>query len=216
MNGVNNMTKCNTKKAIFILSGIAAIVLIVMFGRSYNSNKSVEPAANSSTESYTGTAKAGERFGDWSVACEKEQGQDGAADKNVCFLSQVLTSQPAADTSSDKKDKKEKVSVQKVAEFRIGYFGGSKELKMIQILPFGINLQAGTSIIITKDKLVSPGKFTTCQPFGCLAVADLTDTIDSIASATESAFVGVMTIDGKQMNIPLSIKGLKDGVAALK
>ena len=87
---------------------------------------------------------------------------------------------------------------------------------MIQILPFGTSLQAGTSIILNKDKLVSPGKFTTCQPFGCLAVADLTDTIGALADSTENTFVGIITIDGKQMNIPLSTKGLKEGVDSLK
>ncbi|MGV2433351.1 MAG UNVERIFIED_CONTAM: invasion associated locus B family protein [Rickettsiaceae bacterium] len=45
---------------------------------------------------------------------------------------------------------------------------------MLQILPFGVNLQAGTSIIISKDKMISPGKFTTCQANGCFAVANLT------------------------------------------
>ena len=187
------MVKVNTKKALFTLSGLAMIGIIVMFGRTYNVDAAV---------------KAGQTFGDWSVACEKE------GDKNVCFLSQVLTSQ--AEESKDKKSKKDKPQIQRVAEFRIGYFGGSKELKMIQILPFGTSLQAGTSIILNKDKLVSPGKFTTCQPFGCLAVADLTDTIGALADSTENTFVGIITIDGKQMNIPLSTKGLKEGVDSLK
>lgn len=196
------MVKVNTKKALFTLSGLAMIAIIVMFGRAYNVDAAV---------------KAGQTFGDWSVACEKEPKKDGEGEKDVCFLSQLLTSQAEEPKDKkDKKDKKEKPQIQRVAEFRIGYFGGSKELKMIQILPFGTNLQAGTSIILSKDKLVSPGKFTTCQPFGCLAVADLTDTIDSLAAATENTFVGVITIDGKQMNIPISTKGLKEGIASLK
>lgn len=214
------MTKCNTKKAIFILSGIAAIVLIVMFGRSYNSNKSAEHAANASTEGYTGTAKAGERFGDWSVVCEKEPTQDGAAQRDVCFLHQTLTSQPSPDASSDKKDKKDKkeqAPVQRIAAFKIGYFGGSKELKMLQLLPFGINLEAGTSIIISKDQEVSPGKFATCEPSGCLAIADLTDSIDKLTAEVDPIFIKITTMGGKQViKIPFSIKGLKEGVAALK
>lgn len=185
------MVNINTKKVLFTLSGLALILLIVMFARTYDVHAAI---------------KAGQTFGDWSVVCEKE------GDKNVCFLSQVLTSQQE-DTS---KDKKEKPQVQRVAEFRVGYFGSSKELKMIQILPFGTNLQIGTSIILEKDKLLSPGKFTTCQPFGCMAVADLTNTINTLISTKEACFVGIMTIDGKQINIPLSIKGLKEGIASLK
>ena len=189
------MVKVNTKKALFTLSGLAMIAIIVMFGRTYNVDAAV---------------KAGQTFGDWSVACEKEDKKD------VCFLSQLLTSQAEDKNSKDKKDSKEKPQIQRVAEFRIGYYGGSKELKMIQILPFGTNLQAGTSIILDKDKLIAPGKYTTCQPVGCFAVADLTDVIDTLTSATEATFVGIITIDGKQVNIPLSTKGLKEGIASLK
>lgn len=187
------MIKINTKKALFTLSGLGLIALLVMFGRTYNVHAAAKP---------------GKTFGDWVVACEKE------GKKDVCFLSQVLTSQI---DNKDKKDKKDaKPQIQRVAEFRVGYFGGSKELRIIQILPFGTNLQAGTSIILAKDKLVAPGKFTTCQPFGCLAIADLTDVIDTIGDAKDETFVGIITIDGKQVNIPLSVKGLKDGVASLK
>ena len=186
------MVKVNTKKALFTLSGLAMIAILVMFARTYNVDAAM---------------KAGQTFGDWSIACEKEDKKD------VCFLSQVLTSQAE---NKDKKDSKDKPQIQRVAEFRIGYFGGSKELRMIQILPFGTSLQAGTSIILDKDKLIAPGKFTTCQPFGCLAIADLTDVIGTLADAKEATFVGIITVDGKQMNIPLSTKGLKEGLEALK
>ena len=189
------MVKINTKKALLTLSGLALIALIVMFGRTYNVDAAI---------------KAGQTFGDWSIACEKEDKKD------VCFLSQVLTSQVDDKDKKDKKDSKDKPQIQRVAEFRIGYFAGSKELKMIQVLPFGTSLQAGTSIILDKDKLIAPGKFTTCQPFGCLAVADLTDVIDTLTDTKEATFVGIITIDGKQMNIPLSTKGLKEGLEALK
>lgn len=186
------MVKINTKKALFTLSGLAIIAIIVMFGRTYDVNAAI---------------KAGQTFGDWSVACEKE------GKKDVCFLQQVLTSKEEA---KDSKDKKNEPKIQRVAEFRIGYFGGSKELKMIQILPFGTSLQAGTSVILSKDKLIAPGKFTTCQPFGCLAVADLTDDIETLSNTKEDVFIGIITVEGKQVNIPLSTKGLKEGVDSLK
>ena len=211
------MVKINTKKALFTLSGLAIIAIIVMFGRTYFgiSVPGLDGVKDVSTvgatgEASTGTAKAGQRFGDWAVACEKE------GKKDVCFLQQVLTSKEEAKDSKDSKDKKEEPKIQRVAEFRIGYFGGSKELKMIQILPFGTSLQAGTSIILSKDKLIAPGKFTTCQPFGCLAVADLTDDIETLSTTKEDVFIGIITIEGKQVNIPLSTKGLKDGIDSLK
>lgn len=183
------MFNISIKKIVFTLSGLGVIALIVMLGRTYEASAA---------------PKAGQTFGDWSVICEKEDKKD------VCFISQVLTSK------EESKDKKTEAQVQRVAEFRIGYFGGSKELKMIQVLPFGTSLQSGTSIIISKDKLIAPAKFTTCQPFGCLAVADLKGEIDKLTSAQGDVFVGVITIEGKQINIPLSTKGLKEGIASLK
>lgn len=136
----------------------------------------------------------GQKFDDWIVACAKDD------KKQTCFLSQVLSS---------KDDPK-----QRIAEFRIGYFG-DKALKMVQILPFGVNLQSGTSII-SNEKLTAPGKFTTCQQFGCIAVTDLSkESVDLILSS-ETNYVGMISSEGKQMNIIMSNKGLKAGLEVLK
>lgn len=197
------MFKISIKKTVFTLSGLAVIALIVMFGRTYEVSAEV---------------KAGQTFGDWAVICEKE------GKKDVCFLSQVLTSKEEAKD----KNKKSEATVQRVAEFRVGSFVGPKDdskdnsgvasdLKMIQVLPFGTSLQSGTSIILSKDKTtIAPAKFTTCQPFGCIAVVDLKGDINKLLTAEGDIFVGIMTIEGKQINIPLSTKGLKEGLVALK
>jgi len=180
------MTKLDTKKLLFTLSGLAIITLIVLFARTYNVHAST---------------KEGERFGDWVIGCEKDE-----KNKQLCFLSQVLTT----------KNDKDENNPQHVATFRMGYLGKSKDIKMLQILPFGANLQSGTSIILGKDMIIAPGKFTTCQAFGCIAVADLTkQDLDSMINATE-AFIGIISVEGKQINITLSTKGLKEGLAALK
>ena len=175
------MTKnCTVRKILFVLSGIGLATVLALLGKTYYAEAKV---------------KEGQKFDDWGVACAKEN------DKNVCFLSQVLTS---------KEDTK-----QRIAEFRIGYFDG-KTLKMIQILPFGVNLQSGTSII-SDTKLIAPGKFTTCQQFGCIAVVDdfTQEAIDQILSAEKNS-VGIISAEGKQINVELSNKGLKEGLEALK
>ncbi len=152
------------------------------------------------TYSVHAAVKEGEAFGDWTIGCEKE------GKKQSCFLSQVLTS----------KDPKDEKKQQVVATFRVGYFAKSKDLKMLQILPFGVSLQSGTSIILSKDKLIAPGKFTTCQQFGCIAIADMTkDDLELFAKSSET-FVGMISSEGKQINIPISTKGLTEGLAALK
>lgn len=178
------MTKIDTRKVLFTLSGIAIITLISLFIQNY-----VHAAP-----------KEGKKYGSWIVTCEKDA--DG---KKNCFLSQTLTSQ----SEEGKKP-------QHFATFKVGYIKGSKDLQMIQILPFGISLQSGSSLVLSEDKLVSPGVFTTCQTFGCIAVAsikskDLKEIIDA-----KDVFVGVMTLEGKQLNIKIDTKGFKEGVEALK
>lgn len=140
--------------------------------------------------------KEGQKFEDWAVACELD-----ANKKQSCFLVQALNS-----TEGDK--------TQQIAQYRIGYFG-TKTIKMVQILPFGVALQPGTSII-SGEKIIAPGKFTTCQPVGCIAALDLSKgDLDSII-ANDQNFVGMISIEGKQMNVPLSNKGLKEGIASMK
>lgn len=178
------MTKIDTRKVLFTLSGIALITLISLFIQNY-----VHAAP-----------KEGKKFGSWTVACEKE-----ANGKKNCFLSQTLTTQT-----------EENKNPQHFATFKVGYLKSSKDLQMIQILPFGINLQSGSSLIISGDKLVSPGVFTTCQSFGCIAVAQLKAKDFSEIIKSKEVYVGVLSLEGKQLNIKLDTKGLKEGVDALK
>lgn len=179
------MTKLDTRKIFFTLSGIALITLLSLFIQNY-----VHAAP-----------KEGKKFGAWTVTCDK-----GAGKKKSCYLSQAVSQV----TGEDKK------SVQTIATFNAGYFGGSKDLQMVQILPFGINLQSGSSIILSGDKLISPGIFTTCQNFGCIAVAKIASKdLDAISKAKD-VFVGILSAEGNQLNIQLDSNGLKEGVAALK
>lgn len=142
--------------------------------------------------------KEGKKFGDWVVACEKD-----TKNKKTCFLVQTMTT-----NIGDNKN-------QHFATFRLGSTPKSADLIFTQILPFGTSLRHGTSIILSGEKMVSPGVFTTCQNFGCIAMSKITKKdFNEIVKAKE-AFLGVMSIEGKQLNINLSTKGLKDGVEAL-
>ncbi len=137
----------------------------------------------------------GQKFDDWIVGCLKDQ------KKPVCYLSQTLSS--ASDESKHR-----------VAEFRVGYFGGDA-LKLIEILPFGVKLHVGTTVISGKE-LIAPGQYTTCQSFGCIAVADLTKEDIDIIMSNDSNSVAIISVDSQQTNITLSNKGLKEGLEALQ
>jgi invasion protein IalB len=142
--------------------------------------------------------KEGARFEDWIVVCEKHEKNEGKTSK-LCYLSQALT-----------KDEK------KVAEFKIGYFGPEKNLQMIQILPLGVNVGAGSALVVDKE-IIAPGKFLACYSYGCLALVDLKDTDLKRLYGKEETFIGVVIADAnKQVNFKFSTKGLKKGIEAIK
>jgi len=140
---------------------------------------------------------SGRVFGDWKILCSKNTKKD-----EICFLTQQVTT-----TKDDK--------VQVLATYQIGYFGKPKLLQMIQILPLGINLPAGTSII-SNDKLLALGKFTTCTSVGCEAISTISgEDLQTILSNSNN-FLGIINGLGKQINLPFSTNGLKEGIEALK
>jgi invasion protein IalB len=143
--------------------------------------------------------KEGQKFDDWAVACIKDKDNKK---KQICFLTQQVT--------STNKDNKTEV----LAVYQIGYFK-DKTLSMVQLLPLGTNLVLGTSII-SSDKLIAPGKYTTCTGANCYAVAEISDQdLNSILSSNTNS-LGYMNAEGKQINLPISTKGLKEGLEALK
>lgn len=180
MNNIMNMI--NTKKILYTLSGLTLLLLFSLFMQNY----------------VYATPKEGKKYGNWVVACEKNNKQ------KTCFLSLTL--------SNTNKNAKQ---AQFVANFKLGYFGKEKKLQMIQILPFGISLPSGTTLAANK-KAVAQGVFTTCEAFGCIAVANLKNSDITILEKDQGAFIGVFASNGKQINFPISTKGLKEGLEALK
>lgn len=169
-----------------VLFSFSGIALVVLFSLFIQNYVSAAP-------------KEGKKFGDWVVACEKD-----AKGKKSCFLSLTLTS-----STKDKKD------AQFVANFKLGYWGNPKKLQMVQILPFGISIPHGATIA-ADSKALGKAHFTTCQPFGCIAVAELKEKDIATLEKDKKSFVGVFSAEGQQINFPLSTKGLKEGIAALK
>ena len=175
----------NTKKAIFIIIGLAIITTAFFFSKS-----SVVHAAK----------KEGTKFDDWVVTCTPKNGDDKTP--QTCFLTQQI--------NVGKDDKR-----QVLALYQVGYFGDNKELKIIQTLPLGVSVEAGTSII-SSGNMVAQGKYTTCTQAGCQALANISDDeLKKIISNDENS-VAFMNVEGKQINIPLSNKGLKKGLAFLR
>lgn len=168
------------KASAFIITAVAVCAALYTF-KAPNSE-----AAN----------KAGKTYGDWKIACEKNQ----STKKEVCFAQQSVS------VTQDEKQVH-------IATYQFMYSGNN--LKLIEILPQGILLQPGTSII-AGDKIIGNAKFTVCQNNTCLAVADISKDDLSIILKSESVSIGMFNHDAKQANLVLSTKGLQEVLAEIK
>lgn len=185
----------NIKRLLFVTSGLIIIAASAFFYKSHYAEAAIQE---------------GKKFDDWVVGCTKIPHPDKPDTQiNQCFLTQsILLNQ---DNDKDQKSDKQQV----IAIYQIGYFGNDKTLTMIQILPLGIRVDAGTSIISSKD-LLSTGRFSTCINTGCHAHAAISEEdLQKIMSSSENS-VAYMNIQGKQVTIPLSTKGLEKGLAYLR
>jgi len=178
--------KTNAKQLTFVVLGLLIATAVFTFSK-------LNIASAAKTD--------GKKFGDWQVSCTPADEKTNTPE--LCLLNQQINI-----TQEDKTQKP-------AALYQIGYFGPKKELKLIQTLPLGIRIEAGTSIISSK-KLIAPGKYTTCIASGCQAVAALSDAdIKTLLSNSEN-LVAFMSVEGKQLSWPLSIKGLEEGLNYVK
>ncbi len=205
------MSNKNCKVWLYVVAAVVAVGLVMYYNipkaehamEKVASTENVTPVSSdapSDTKSAPATpAEAAEPkiYGDWKLACQKPEG----AKKEICALQQSITV------------KQEDKQVP-VATYEFTYTD-DKALKMIQVLPQGVLLQPGTSLIVG-DKVIANAKFTVCQNGGCIAVAEISkDDLKTILSK-ESVALGMFNNEGKQTDLLMSTKGLKEGLDALK
>ncbi len=142
--------------------------------------------------------KNGKKFGDWTVSCIPKNKK-----LKTCLLTQQI--------SFNKNSKKNK----QVILLQIGYFGKSKELKILETVPLGVNIQSGTFIISSK-KLISPGKYTICLSNGCNAIASISKESLKTLLSNKNNDIAFIDIEGQQITIPFSVKGLRKGLKYIK
>lgn len=140
-----------------------------------------------------------QKFADWTMSCKKK-GDDASS---TCFISQTLES----------KDE----SKNKIANLKLRY---SKEgmLKLVETLPFGIKIQAGSYIISggRDDGPIGEGEFITCHDYGCIAHAILYEEEVNAIIQSDKNVLRVTSMEGKLVDIPFSNKGLKEALDALQ
>jgi invasion protein IalB len=140
------------------------------------------------------------KFGDWILACDKNVNSK----KDVCLLKQQII--------VTKEDKKQEI----LAFYQIGYFGKDNIIRMMQIFPLSdIYIPIGT-MIFTDATPSSKGQYAICASSNCQALAEiLPSEIESMVSAKEVKLI-IMNSAMQQVAYPLSVKGLKEGLAHLK
>ncbi len=134
-------------------------------------------------------AKDGQVFEDWTARC----GQQG------CTLTQTQVVEGGA----------------RLIQFNIGRVGTQGELGAFAMVPLGIHIPAGA--LLAHDGKSIPMTLKTCSQQGCQATVQLTAA--QIAEIGKAQSVEVAVMEGatlQSMTIPLSIKGLSQGLAAIK
>lgn len=175
----------NIKRISYVLAGLVVVTVVFSLSK-FN-------IANAAKEN-------GKQFGKWTVACTPKDEKNTVTD--ICVLTQQV---------NITKDDKE----QPIAMFQFGYFGENKELKMVQTLPLGVSLEAGTSIISSK-KFIVPGKYKTCTQIGCQALAPISDSDLKSLLTNKDNSVAFMSTDGQQINLPLSTEELAKALKYIK
>jgi invasion protein IalB len=136
-----------------------------------------------------------ETFGNWTAKCEaSKDGKEGG-----CFIYQNLVLREGG---------------QRVLQVAIGYVPNSNEPIALLSLPLGISLPPGVSIELKQDK---PLRFQVerCEPNGCRAGVKLKKRfVDELVTGQELT-VRFHDAQRQPIEVPVSLKGLGDGLKSL-
>lgn len=136
------------------------------------------------------------QFQDWVVAC-----QEATKDtKKICQAAQKITI---------------KESGKQLMQVLVGYPPDADKPIAVFFLPLGMLLPQGAKLVIGEEEL---GRLAVqrCEPNGCIAPLQLTDEIMTKLKAGTAGKVVVTNAEGKNLDIPLSLKGFSAAFAELK
>lgn len=136
------------------------------------------------------------RFDDWIVVCS-DKGKDG---KQMCQAAQKVTI---------------KESGKQLMQVLVGYSPEATKPIAIFFLPLGMLLPKGAKLSIGDGEI---GRLAVqrCEPSGCIAPMELTDEILTKFKAASTGKIMVTNAEGKEIDIPLSLKGFSAAFGELK
>ncbi len=172
--------------AIWTLAAGLALGIAVGDARAQSAPKKSAPVAKGAP---AGQAKDGQVFEDWTARCGP----------NGCNLSQSQFVEGGA----------------RLIQFSIGRIGSQGELGAVAVVPLGIHIPAGALLVM--DGKTIPFIIRTCTQQGCQASSSLTTAQLGEIGKAQALEVALMDDANRQsMMIPLSVKGLSQGLAAVR
>ena len=97
----------------------------------------------------------------------------------------------------------------------VGYFGKNRRLGVFFTLPLGLFLPAGVTLEVASRDAIKRLPYQLCNRQGCRASLALDDRWLAHFKRGFRATVTVRTLRGKDVAIPLSLKGFTKGVKAI-
>lgn len=97
---------------------------------------------------------------------------------------------------------------------RVGYLGAEGKPRIVIVTPLGVHLPPGVSLSLDdKEPLLLP--YDSCQPSGCLVIADLNQ--EALQRFTTGTTLTVRYIGGDKgkLDIPIQLKGLGEALKGI-
>lgn len=135
-------------------------------------------------------------YGDWSVRCITTEAGAKACDMY----------QQASDAKNGKR----------VLQSSIAYRAGAKAPMMVAALPLGVLLEPGASLSVDDKPWLKKTRFVRCEPAGCLLQVQLDKKTVARLKQGKKAHWTVNATDKQTLDIPFSLKGFSQAIAALK
>lgn len=159
------------------------------------------PGLAQSSQASTTAAPPAERFGDWFRRCQKNPA-DG---RKLCVLLQEASSKKA-----------DKDKPQRIMSTVVGKFGTERRLGLLFTLPLGVRLPAGLVLKVDGSDDISRIPYQFCNRNGCRAAFLFDDKWLARFKAGLKASVTVRTQAGKEVTVPVSLKGFTKGISVIE
>lgn len=140
-----------------------------------------------------GASSLTETYGNWTVSCLVQK--QAEAQKVLCSMSQQQVD-----------DKGQRALVVELSPDKSGTNGAF-------VLPFGLNLGAGTILQIDETPANKPASFTTCLPAGCIVPVSFDAAKAEALGKGKNLFVLAQAMDGNNIKLTVPLEGF---AAALK